>query len=98
MRLGLFYLTRSKKAAAERNYATIYLLIIRYHSLKVMSGLPPNWTEYKTESGEKYYYNSVTQETTWDRPVAPAGIECSSNLCNSLDLLLQYSVYPKGSV
>lgn len=31
-------------------------------------GLPPNWFAYKTETGEEYFYNTVTQETTWDKP------------------------------
>lgn len=33
-------------------------------------GLPPNWYKYTTETGEAYYYNNETQETTWDKPLA----------------------------
>lgn len=29
---------------------------------------PQGWTQYRTESGEAYYHNSKTQETTWDEP------------------------------
>ncbi|KAG9265477.1 transcription elongation regulator 1-like [Astyanax mexicanus] len=28
----------------------------------------PEWTEYKTMDGKTYYYNSRTQESTWDKP------------------------------
>ena len=37
-------------------------------------GLPPHWSEVADpETGNSYYYNSETEETTWDRPAAPAG-------------------------
>lgn len=26
------------------------------------------WSEHKTETGELYYYNSRTEETSWDKP------------------------------
>lgn len=30
--------------------------------------LPPNWEEVKTSDGKIYYWNTVTDETTWTRP------------------------------
>jgi len=34
--------------------------------------LPPNWSECTDEtSGDTYFWNEETNETTWDRPVAP---------------------------
>jgi hypothetical protein len=26
------------------------------------------WTEHKTDDGTSYYYNSVTGESSWNRP------------------------------
>ena len=33
-----------------------------------MSHLFDDWYEYKTDAGEPYYFNSRTQETSWERP------------------------------
>ena len=30
--------------------------------------LPPDWSEEKTDDGTTYYYNSVTQESSWTKP------------------------------
>ena len=32
--------------------------------------LPPGWMETEDEQGEKYYYNEVTEETSWELPNA----------------------------
>ena len=31
-----------------------------------------NWVEYKTDSGTPYYYNSITNQTTWVHPSSPS--------------------------
>ena len=37
-----------------------------------MSDLPPKWSEAKdADSGDTYFWNTDTNETSWDRPVAP---------------------------
>jgi hypothetical protein len=35
-------------------------------------GLPSGWEELKTEEGETYYYNSFTDETSWEKPAGSA--------------------------
>src|SRR5689334_17510787 len=35
-------------------------------------GLPSGWYAYTTPEGHPYYYNSVTQATTYEKPTAPA--------------------------
>ncbi len=37
---------------------------------KAKDPLPANWTEEKTDDGVTYYFNAVTQESVWERPVA----------------------------
>ncbi|KAJ2908474.1 U1 snRNP protein, partial [Coemansia aciculifera] len=32
------------------------------------SGQPTQWVEYTTPNGRVYYFNSVTQKTTWEKP------------------------------
>ena len=33
--------------------------------------LPAGWEEYATAGGECYYFNTATNETTWERPTPP---------------------------
>lgn len=33
-----------------------------------MSSEAALWQEYTAPDGRKYYYNTQTQETTWDKP------------------------------
>lgn len=37
-------------------------------SLKGAGGLPAGWEAHTTDDGQVYYYNSKTEETTWERP------------------------------
>eukprot|EP00743_Colponemidia_sp_Colp-15_P007507 GILK01008114.1.p1 GENE.GILK01008114.1~~GILK01008114.1.p1 ORF type:complete len:750 (-),score=75.21 GILK01008114.1:177-2426(-) len=39
-------------------------------SFRLNDGLPPSWKAYQTETGQTYYYNDTTQETTWTKPSA----------------------------
>ena len=36
------------------------------------AALPQEWTEYRTDRGQAYYYNDKTGETTWSHPSAEA--------------------------
>eukprot|EP00743_Colponemidia_sp_Colp-15_P001302 GILK01001426.1.p1 GENE.GILK01001426.1~~GILK01001426.1.p1 ORF type:complete len:347 (+),score=49.98 GILK01001426.1:54-1094(+) len=42
--------------------------------------LPPNWFEAHSEDGRIYYYNSITNEVTWEKPANP---NLNSSLMNS---------------
>lgn len=32
--------------------------------------LPPGWIEYRTPTGQPYWYNSITTQSSWTYPVA----------------------------
>ncbi|CAO3589365.1 unnamed protein product [Absidia cylindrospora] len=34
--------------------------------------LPPGWIEYRAQGGHPYWFNTVNQKTTWERPRVPA--------------------------
>ena len=48
------------------------------------------WEELKTDSGDSYYYNSTTQETTWDRPAelgpAPSATTAGPAMANAVSV------------
>jgi hypothetical protein len=39
-----------------------------YYRAGKRNDLPENWTEYIAKNKNKYYYNSVTKESTWEKP------------------------------
>ena len=41
-----------------------------FHDLKEKSQLLPNWEMIVDEEGDAYFWNSVTNETTWKEPTA----------------------------
>ena len=38
------------------------------------------WKEHKTDNGRVYYHNSVTKQSTWDKPAELVEIEGKSNI------------------
>ncbi|KIH42346.1 WW domain protein, partial [Ancylostoma duodenale] len=42
------------------------------------------WNEYTAPDGRKYYYNSITQENTWDKPQVLIDKECELALLENL--------------
>ena len=53
--------------------------------------LPAGWTEYKTQRGHTYYYNSATKKSTWTRP-QPASDSPSKEQTNLLDVGVHVSL------
>nr|KAF6415743.1 growth arrest specific 7 [Molossus molossus] len=39
--------------------------------------LPPGWQSYLSPQGRRYYVNTTTNETTWERPGSSPGIPAS---------------------
>ncbi|XP_029784820.1 growth arrest-specific protein 7-like [Suricata suricatta] len=39
--------------------------------------LPPGWQSYLSPQGRRYYVNTTTNETTWERPSSSSGIAAS---------------------
>ncbi|KAI2581402.1 GAS7 isoform 19, partial [Pan troglodytes] len=39
--------------------------------------LPPGWQSYLSPQGRRYYVNTTTNETTWERPSSSPGIPAS---------------------
>uniref|UniRef100_A0AAV2JT87 Growth arrest-specific protein 7 n=1 Tax=Knipowitschia caucasica TaxID=637954 RepID=A0AAV2JT87_KNICA len=40
---------------------------------ELQEALPPNWTCYRSPQGHKYYVNTSSNETTWERPSSVPG-------------------------
>ena len=43
------------------------------------SKLPEGWNKYEDHAGQTYYYNSDTNESQWDAPLATATLDWASN-------------------
>ena len=41
--------------------------------------LPQNWAKIFTDKGEPYYWNSVTEETSWDAPNPDSDTDVSTD-------------------
>ncbi|KAG1680363.1 hypothetical protein FOA52_015454 [Chlamydomonas sp. UWO 241] len=48
------------------------------------TGVRAPWSENTAPDGRKYYYNTRTQESTWDKPAADDGSGCSVSSSESL--------------
>ncbi|KAI1760101.1 hypothetical protein GGR53DRAFT_511095 [Hypoxylon sp. FL1150] len=74
-------------------------------SANVPPPLPPGWTEHKAPTGHTYYYNTTTQESTYNRPSAsPAPLPNTSSAAQPPPgpqgphaSFFQYSTVPKLS-
>ncbi|KAL7853466.1 hypothetical protein AOLI_G00203100 [Acnodon oligacanthus] len=69
----------------------------------------PEWSEYKTVDGKTYYYNSRTQESTWDKPAelkekdkdgdkgkdAQSASDCEAMEIGDVDLKVEASILAK---
>ena len=52
--------------------------------------LPEGWTEtVDSSSGQSYYYNAITQETSWERPVLLAKVEDAVKPATELELKVE---------
>ncbi|TRY91116.1 hypothetical protein DNTS_020408 [Danionella cerebrum] len=45
-----------------------------------------DWTEFRTSEGKSYYYNSITQETTWEKP---EGLKEAENESEMMRLMME---------
>ncbi|EFA77355.1 WW domain-containing protein [Heterostelium album PN500] len=54
-----------------------------HHPSSASQQLPPNWKEYTTPEGKKYYHNELTKETKWELPTAITNVIPSSSTSSS---------------
>jgi hypothetical protein len=57
--------------------------------------LPEGWAEAKAPNGKVYYWNKVTKETSWSKPVKTAQDATAQSLTSSIGLL---KALPKNKV
>ncbi len=48
---------------------------------------PMNWKETKTENGDVYYYNTVTEDVSWERPAGYIPVSPFNGTCHQRLLL-----------
>jgi len=46
--------------------------------------LPPNWTSQRTVEGKEYFYNTITGESKWERPLSEAYSNTPVNSSNTI--------------
>ncbi|NWR22513.1 GAS7 protein, partial [Emberiza fucata] len=59
--------------------------------------LPPGWQSYMSPQGRRYYVNTFTNETTWERPSSVPGTPKSPVSANSPSVLAVNGYYISGS-
>jgi pre-mRNA-processing factor 40 len=48
---------------------------------------PSDWTEHKAPDGRSYYYNSVTKQSSWDKPNE---LKSKAEVCETFQIILFY--------
>ncbi|MFN9978573.1 MAG: WW domain-containing protein, partial [bacterium] len=88
-------LTKETKEPEEKNSTKVGINdpLVKASSVEVLESSPSLKKKQKSKwamaldesSGEKYYYNRITKETTWDRPASFEGDDLDASI----------PVYPK---
>lgn len=60
------------------------------HKAVAKSPLPEGWTEHKAPTGHSYYYNTVTKQSTYNRPAPPPSAPTPPTPLDPSQSFLQY--------